>query len=80
MPKRLPRVFLQGFCDRYGLVGRRCEDCQCGMGNAILYASCPICGSGNLSHKYLGGPPWDADFFYRPHDQVAKHKKRNVST
>jgi hypothetical protein len=76
LPEKLARRFLEGFCHRHGMVRQRCEDCLCGLGNAISYDACSICGSDNLSHKYLGGPPWDPDFIYRRHDQVVQERNR----
>jgi hypothetical protein len=57
LPKSLPRSFLEGFCSRYGMVMWRCVNCLCGLGNNSRCPNCPICGSTELTHKYLAGPP-----------------------
>jgi hypothetical protein len=68
LPQRLPRAVLEGFADRRGCILWRCEDCLTALanGNHSRYKECPVCGSANLSHKKLSGPPWDAHWQYTP--------------
>jgi hypothetical protein len=67
LPDRMPRSALENFASRHGCVLRRCEDCRMGLPNgAILFQTCPVCGSANLSHKKLSGPPWDPHWVYTP--------------
>jgi hypothetical protein len=72
LPTPIPRSVLEGFNSRRGCVLWRCEDCLTGLGNGSRYASCPVCGSGNLSHKTLSGPPWDAHWQYTPLPPVTR--------
>jgi hypothetical protein len=66
LPQPIPRAVLEGFNSRCGCVLWRCEDCRTGLGNGRRYGSCPVCGSANLSHKKLSGPPWDSHWQYTP--------------
>ena len=66
LPEKIPRAVLEGFNDRCGCVLWRCEDCLTGLGNGSRYTTCPVCGSTDLSHKKLSGPPWDAMHEYTP--------------
>jgi hypothetical protein len=75
LPARLPREVLQGFCRRHGAVLFRCENCLLGLGNARLYAECPVCHSAEISCKNLGGPPWDSLWVYTPRPKVRHVKK-----
>jgi len=80
LPEDLPRRFLEGFASRYGTIMWRCEECLSGLGNGVLdkggpYNACPICNSANLSHKYLGGPPWDPPWVYRASEDVWAAKR-----
>jgi hypothetical protein len=62
---------------------RRCEDCMLvlpnctpdGFGPSIN--PCPVCGSENISHKKLSGPPWDPMHIYTPlPTPMGPHQKR----
>jgi hypothetical protein len=76
LPARLPRELLEGFCRPYGCVLFRCEDCLTGLGNARLYAECPVCHSVRISCKKLSGPPWDPLWVYTPLPKVCHAKKK----
>ena len=66
LPTPMPRSLLEGFNSRYGCVLWRCEDCLTGLGNGSRYATCPVCGSENLSQKKLYGPTGDRHWEYTP--------------
>jgi hypothetical protein len=65
----LPRTVLEGFNARHGAILWRCEDCLTALANGSRYATCPACGSANLSHKKLSGNEvdgWDPHWIYTP--------------
>jgi hypothetical protein len=72
LPTPIPRSVLEGFNSRYGCVLWRCEECLTGLGNGSRHASCPVCGSGNLSHKKLSGPSGSAHWQYTPLPPVTR--------
>ena len=47
----MPRSVMEAFNARYGCILKRCEDCLTALGNAVLFSTCPVCGSENLSYK-----------------------------
>jgi hypothetical protein len=77
LPSPVPRAVLEGFNTPCGCVLWRCEDCLTGLGNGSRYASCPVCGSANLSHKKLYGPTGHRHFEYTPLPH--RHRGRNSS-
>jgi hypothetical protein len=78
LPEKIPHELLLAWrnghanhpADRTPLPLRRCEDCLLVMPNCTpdgfgsCLTPCPVCGSGNISHKKLSGPPWDAMYIY----------------
>ena len=60
LPVRVPRAFLLGFDKPDAVITRRCEDCRCGLGNAVVSVICPVCGGNNISQRMMNcGNPWE---------------------
>jgi hypothetical protein len=66
LPEPLPRAALEGFRGRYGAILWRCEACLTALANGGRYATCPTCGSSDLSHKKLGGSEGVSHWQYTP--------------
>jgi hypothetical protein len=67
LPERMPRVVLEHYAERHGIVLRRCEDCLMAMPQRLGgWNVCPVCGGERISWKKTTGPPWDPEHIYTP--------------